>query len=194
MFNSNQAGNNNPNFSSNNNSGNTISKSLLYLRILAGCIGGLSILKLIAGDYNGFNSDLMTSLFIFLTTYCINGFLAGFLVISLLFSAIITGVFFGLQLQNYLFNIENIIPKNTLTFLYVIHSLGLLFYSLAIYYCYKFYSEYANVSGFNNAGYSLLNDNPAVQQRAYGSFDNNERNQQSSNFRPFAGAGVRLDA
>jgi hypothetical protein len=193
MYNSNQGGNPNSNFHNGNNSSSNTSKTLVYLRILAGCIGGLSILKLIAGDYNGFNSDLITSLFIFLTTYCVNGFLAGFLVISLLFSAIITGVFFGLQLQNYLFDIPNIILKNTLIFLYIIHSLGLILYSFAIYYCYKFYSDCMNSSGFNPAGYSLINDNPATQQRAYGSVDN-ERHQPNSNFSAFEGTGVRLDA
>ncbi len=196
MYNSNQGANNNSNIFNNINSGNN-SKSILYLRILAGCIGALSILKLIVSDYNGFNSDLMTSLFIFLTTYCMNGFMAGFLVISLIFSAIITIVFFGLQLQNFLFDIPNIIPQNTLSFLFVVHSLGLIFYSFSIYYCYKFYSDCSsmNSSAFNSGGgYSLLNDNPATQHRGYGSFDPNERQQPSSNFRAFTGTGVRLDA
>lgn len=194
MYNSNQSGNNNANIFNNNNSGSGLSKTILNLRILAGCIGVLSILKLIVGDYNGFNSDLMTSLFIFMTTYCINGFLAGFLVISLLFSAIVTCVFFGLQLQNFFFDIPNTIPKNTLIFLFVIQSLGLIFYSLSIYNCYKFYSDCMNSSAFNSAGYSLLNDNPATQQRGYASFNPNERPQHSSNFRPFTGSGARLDA
>jgi len=75
----------------------------------------------------------MTCLFIFLTTYCMNGFLSGFLVITLIFSVVITSVFFALQLQNKFFDIPDIISKNTLIFLYFINTLGLLFYSFAIY-------------------------------------------------------------
>jgi len=194
MYNNNQSGNPNFNFFNNNNSGSNVTKIILYLRILAGCIAVLSILKLTVGDYNGFKSDLISSLFILLTTFCINQFLAGFLVISLLFSAITTLIFFGLQLQNYLFDIPNVIKTSTLNFLYVIHSLGLIFYSLTIYNCYKFYSDCSGVSGFGSGSYSLLNDNPASQQRVDSSSDrNNESQQPNSNFRAFTGTGTRLD-
>jgi len=194
MYNSNQGGNYNSNIFNNNNSNTNRNKNLFYLRILAGCIGGLAILKLILGDYNGFNSDLMTSLFIFLTTFCINPFLAGFLTISLLFSVIITSVFFALQIQNAIFDIPVPIQKNTLIFLYVINSLGMIFYTFAIYYCYKFYSESLYNPSFNSGGYSLLNDNPATQARAYSGMEPSERQQPQSNFRAFSGTGFRLDA
>ncbi len=197
MYNSNQGGNFNSNIFNNNSSNNDgRARVLLYLRILAGCIGGLAILKIIAGDYNGFSSDLMTCLFVFLTTYCLSPILAGFLVISLIFSVIMTSVFFALQLQNYIFDIPSNIPKNKLIFLYLINSLGLLFYSCAIYYCYKFYNEsFMNSSSYSTypAGYSLLNDNPATQQRTYGSIDQPNREQQPQ-FKAFSGSGVRLES
>jgi len=191
MFNNNQGINFNSNIFNNHNNNNK--ESIIFkLRLLAGCIGVLCILKLIAGDYKGFNSDLMTCLFIFLTTYCMNGFLSGFLVITLIFSVVITSVFFALQLQNKFFDIPDIISKNTLIFLYFINTLGLLFYSFAIYYCYKFYSE--SLSSNNSVAYSFLNDNPAPQQRNYGSFDDNERQKSETNFKAFTGSGVRLDS
>lgn len=194
MYNSNPGGSANANIF-NNNTTQSMGKILLKLRILAGCIACLAIIKVVIGDYNGFNSDLMTSLFIFLTTFCINPFLAGFLVISLLFSAIITGVFFLLQIQNYCLSIENPLKKSLLTTLYIINSLGLFLYSFSIYYCYKFYS---NSQAFSS-GYSLLNDNPSIQRGTYGSFENNERFSSNaapttSTFKPFAGSGTRLDA
>lgn len=194
MYNSNQGfGNFNSNSPNNNN--NQKEKTLFSLRLLAGGIGILAILKLIAGDYNGFNSDLMTCLFIVLTTYCINGFMSGFLVITLLFSVIITSVFFALQIQNSIFDIPSAMPKDKLVFLYIINCVGMLFYSFAIYYCYRFYSD----SGLgNNAGFSgsLVNDNAAPQQTAgyYGSLDDNAKSQQQVNFKAFGGSGVKLDA
>jgi len=203
MYNSTQSsgdGNFNRNLSNNNNNNNEKSKTLFTLRLLAGSIGGLAILKLIAGDYNGFNSDLMSCIFIFLTTYCVNGFLAGFLVISLLFSVILTSVFFALQIQNSIFDIPDTISKNKLVFLYIINCLGMLFYSFAIYYCYKFYTVSVGENarfGPATGGYSLMNSGPAPQQRGYyGSLDSNENNgpQQQVNFKAFAGSGVKLDA
>lgn len=207
MYNNN---NNNPgagggNYNSNNsnafnqiNNNNSTSKTLFKLRLLAGCVGAMAILKLLAGDYNGFDSDLMTCLFIFLTTYCINGFLAGFLVITLLFSVIITTVFFALQIQNSVFDIPNTTTKNKLVMLYVINCLGLVFYSFAIYYCYAFYSDSKgelNRLNNNSNSYPLMNDNAAPQQRDYyGSLESgeNSKTQQQANFKAFAGKGTKL--
>lgn len=195
MYNNNQGGGN-FNINSANNKDEK-SKTLFTLRLLGGGIGLLALLKLLAGDYKGFNSDLLTCLFVFLTTYCVNGFLAGFLVITLLFSVIITSVFFALQIQNSIFDIPSTVAKNTLVFLYFINCCGMLVYSFSIYYCYKFYSNSVQLNS-SGAGYSLMNDNAAPQQRSgyYGSLDSNDnaRSQQQVNFKAFAGSGVRLDA
>ena len=184
MFLNNPGSNNMLNSNNKDNTQNTI----FYLRVISACIGVLAIVKLILGDYNGFNSDLMTCLFIFLTSFCINGFIAGFLVVSLLFSLVLTSVFFLLQIQNIVFSIPSQKTKISLTIQYCLNGLGFIFYSAAIYFSYKYCDE----SGFagNSNGYNLLNDNPVTQQR-YGTVENELQN---NNFKAFTGEGKTLDA
>lgn len=185
MFNSNSS-NNRARFGSADTTDEN--KGKFRLQITAGLILVLAIIKLIFGMTQGFQSDLFTSLFILLVTTCGNGFIAGYLVISLCFDFIVTCVFFLIQLQNFVLSIVNPLPKNALLVLWGLNILGCILYSFAIYYCYRFFTETTG----NQRGYNILGDQN--QTSSYGTMGDRESNPNSNNnFKPFSGKGATLD-
>ena len=196
MYNSNSS-NNRGNFGSNNNNTSNEKPSKFRLQITAGCILVLGIVKLIFGNSQGFQSDLFTCLFILLVTTCGNGFIAGYLVISLLFEVIMTCIFFLLQLQNLLLNIVNPLPHNKLLILWVLNIISCILYTFAIYYCYRYFTVTESSNSSSSRGYSLLKDQPTTQNQSttyYGTMSDRESNAgTSNNFKAFAGKGTTLD-
>jgi hypothetical protein len=195
MFNNNSS-NLGANFGANNNNSNNDKPVKFRLQITAVFILILAILKLIFGNYQGFQSDLFIALFILLVTYCSNGFIAGYLIISLLFDLIITSVFFLLQLQNSILQILNPMPSNRLITLWIINIISFILYTIAIFFCYRLFSGDSNSSNISRGGYSILNDTPVTQNQrnSYGTMNDRERNIGArNNFQAFNGKGSTLD-